>query len=67
MARVPEFSLYRLLRFQRMPFFRPRPVRIIRILLSHTLIRMLNQPVGMILETVGLPNFRRELTAGSRS
>jgi hypothetical protein len=24
MARVPEFSLYRLLRFQRTPFFRPR-------------------------------------------
>ena len=26
MARVPGFSLYRLLRFQRTPFFRPRRI-----------------------------------------
>src|SRR6266436_9431159 len=45
MAHGLEVSLYRLIYFQRMPFFRPRPVRIIRNLLLHTLIRTLNQPV----------------------
>src|SRR5229473_785582 len=43
MAHDLEFSLYRLLRFQRTPFFRPRPGGTIRVLPLHTLVRMLNQ------------------------
>src|SRR5260221_4094925 len=42
-ARALEVSLYRLLRFQRTPFSHPRPVRTIRILPLHTLVRMPNQ------------------------
>ena len=45
MARVPEFSLYRLLRFKRTPFFRPRRSGRIRALPLHTPVRILNGAV----------------------
>src|SRR5882724_13413479 len=49
MARDLEVSLYRLLRFQCMPFFRPRPVGTIRFLPLHTLVRTLNQAAAPFL------------------
>src|SRR6266404_7551012 len=49
MARDLEVSLYRLLRFQCTPFFRPRPVGTIRFLPLHTLVRTLNQAAAPFL------------------
>ena len=54
MAHDLELSLYRLSRFQRTPFFRPRPVGTIRVLPLHTLVKMLNQA-----EPDRFGNFRR--------